>query len=41
MNKQIASDRLRIGVLGFGGLGQAAARNSRPQTGNALDCRRR
>jgi len=31
MNKQIASDRLRIGVLGFGGLGQAAARILAPK----------
>ena len=31
MNKQIAGDRLRIGVLGFGGLGQAAARILAPK----------
>ncbi|MFM7712237.1 MAG: saccharopine dehydrogenase-like oxidoreductase, partial [Microcystis sp.] len=31
MNKQIASDRIRIGVLGFGGLGQAAARILAPK----------
>jgi len=31
MNKQTASDRIRIGVLGFGGLGQAAARILAPK----------
>ncbi|MFM2378335.1 MAG: hypothetical protein RLZZ143_913 [Cyanobacteriota bacterium] len=31
MNKQTAGDRLRIGVLGFGGLGQAAARILAPK----------
>lgn len=31
MNKQIAGDRLRVGVLGFGGLGQAAARILAPK----------
>jgi hypothetical protein len=31
MNKQTTGDRLRIGVLGFGGLGQAAARILAPK----------